>query len=299
MVDDDITVGKIDEAAKFCVILFMVMFYCASTFAVLCCAQMLIFTRSGWNISKVLHCMITVCLILRSSDLTINFIVSGYEIIIRPPAHQSAWWFVSASLPVYMFFTTYVLVCLFWIYLYKDAYAYTTSIMRQIKIVYLCINIVVYGFWVSIVVGLFEAQPEYHFRIHAVETGFAASISFIAGTLFLVYGSKLYTRLKSLPAKSDPKKRLSKRYKTGKGPSTKKRTIRRVGHLTVICTLVFLIRGCLILFSFFLFRTAFQMLVDNIMWYTMIEFVPSMSILILMYDVRYLSAEDFDDSANP
>jgi len=211
------------------------------------------------------------CLVSRLSDLILYYAFIDFEQLLRSTTTQSALLMVSGSIPVYLFFTTYILVCLFWIYLYYNSYMPAQYLVNEIRQIYGVINFIVYTFWAIIVILMLFEPHNVHYTIHAVETVFATIISFLAGILFLVYGVKLRAKLYMARVLSPNRMQLAK----------------KVGYTTALCTFVFLLRGCMITLSFFVIsKIPLAVYVNNVLWRVVIELIPSTLILFLIQNAE-------------
>jgi len=250
----------VDDIGTVALYLFMSAFYGLFVWSLFVCIRVWIVSKKGWTIVKVLHCLLPLCLAMRAADLTVNCVLSGNDIMTRPPERQSPWWMLSAALPVYLFFTTYILVCLLWVYLYCNNYRTAQFLMNQIKWIYLAINVFVYSVF-SILMGLmFNDKQGTNLRsYHIVEACFATVISFCSGVVFLIFGLLLYSRLRMLQSLTEQRKRIAA----------------KVGYTTALCTFVFILRSVMITVSFFLFLSPTKMLINNLVWYSTIELIPS------------------------
>jgi len=252
-------------ASEIILFIFLILYYTATilTFFI----SVLHLAKKKRNISKVLMSTLPLCFLARSIDLTVTYLVTGYDRLLDDAIYQSPWLFISASLPVYMFFSNYVSVCLYWILLlHKNVYLPVGVNKNKIKLWTLIIYGILYGFWLGIVIAFFATPESQHLTIHTVETIYAALLSFIAGVVFVIIGPRLYSKLTA--------------------HSSNLYSAVRVSYTTVVCTFVFLFRGCFILISFYLFTTKVESLVGNIIWFLVAELIPSSIIIAVIYSEK-------------
>jgi len=254
----------LEVVGEYSLYVFLVSFCCASFISIACAMRLFLITKPGWTITKIVHCLIPICLLARTNDLTVNFLERDYKMFFRPAEHQGVWDMFFASLPVYMFFTTYILVCLSWYYVFQKSFSRSPLHLSHIMKFYLAINVFVYTFYVTFVVLM--SFHKLRKTTHIVETTFACTISILAGLGFALFGSKLYFRMRHLTVEQINKLTLK----------------RKIGYIAIMCTFVFFLRACMIMISFFFFSKPYMLLINNIVWYIVIELVPSMAVLVLM-----------------
>jgi len=221
-----------------------------------------------WNVTKVVLFLLPVCLLARCLDLLRNYMVSREELIGRPVTQQTPLDMLSGGLPVYLFFTTYIQVCLLWFYLHKihkKDHRLSMSPLKNFKLVSLVLNLLVYMCWAGFMVAFFLTGLPI---IHEAETLFSTAVSVAAGLASFYFGKQLHSQMTNSLAAD---RRLM--------------MIRKISYTTLICTFVFLIRAILIVFSFYYCRGAqqFDIILLNIIWWIIIEIAPTMMIILVMH----------------
>jgi len=255
----------IEDVAKYCVYVLLVVFCWVSLLSVLCAMRIFLISKSGWTITKLVHCLIPLCLLARVNDYAVSISRAHYEMIIMPIQVQDWVEMLSGSLPVYMFFTTYILVCLSWFYVFKKSLSSSPDLFKQIMKLYLAINAFVYTIYITFVM-LMVYLPHYRFEAHLVETFYSATISVMTGAAFAFYGRQLYSRVHAGTAIN----------------GTKLMVANKVVYTAVICTAVFFLRAAMIVSNFLFLRKPLFMLLQTLLWSVFIELLPCMAILVLL-----------------
>ncbi|XP_027351518.1 tobamovirus multiplication protein 1-like isoform X2 [Abrus precatorius] len=167
----------------------------------------------GWTTQKIFHLM--------------NFIVSGVRAVVFGfhsqvfLLHPKVLILVLLDLPGLVFFSTYILLVLFWAEIYHQARSLPTE---RLRILYVSINGAVYFIQVCIWIYLWI---DYNNVVELMGNIFTAAVSFMAALGFLIYGGRLFTMLRRFPIES-------------KG---RRKKLHEVGFVTAICFTCFLIRG--------------------------------------------------------
>ncbi|KAK6133378.1 hypothetical protein DH2020_032888 [Rehmannia glutinosa] len=209
----------------------------------------------GWTTQKVFHLM--------------NFIVNGVRAVVFGfhkqvfLLHTKALTLVLLDLPGLLFFSTYVLLVLFWAEIYHQARSLPTD---KLRIFYVSINGVIYFIQICIWVYLGindNSVAEFIGKI------FIAVVSFIAALGFLLYGGRLFFMLRRFPIES-------------KG---RRKKLHEVGSVTAICFTCFLIRCFVVVLSAFDLDASLDVLdhpVLNLIYYTLVEILPSVLVLYIL-----------------
>jgi len=205
--------------------------------------------------------MLPICVLARCGDLLRNFKYDRNEMAGRPVWSQSPLDVLISSLPVYLFFTTYMQICLLWYYLPKMKSHGVHSRTKGLVVISVLINLFVYLCWISFIVAFFLTAKKI---VHTIETIFSTVLSVSAGMASLFFGVRLYIRLQN-------------------SLSHEKKTItRKILATTVICTFVFLFRAVLIALTYFFFSAQIQIVIFNLIWWALIEIIPVLAITIVM-----------------
>ncbi|KAL9265063.1 Tobamovirus multiplication protein 1-like protein [Drosera capensis] len=219
----------------------------------------------GWTTQKVFHLM--------------NFIVNGVRAIVfgchkfifslTPKVLTS----LLLDLPGLLFFTTYTLLVLFWAEIYYQARSLPTDKLRT---VYISVNAGVYFIQLCIWIYLWA---DYNDAVVCFGQVFIAVVSFIAALGFLLYGGRqvlpfslfreLFFMLRRFPIES-------------KG---RRKKLREVGSVTVICFTCFLIRCLMVAISAFDSDASLRVLdhpILDLIYYTLVEIIPSALVLFIL-----------------
>eukprot|EP00026_Physarum_polycephalum_P010835 Phypoly_transcript_11016.p1 GENE.Phypoly_transcript_11016~~Phypoly_transcript_11016.p1 ORF type:complete len:302 (-),score=14.46 Phypoly_transcript_11016:40-945(-) len=211
----------------------------------------------------------------RMSDFVVNVVrARQHKVAFYNPEHQNSQEMFSASLPLYLFFTTYILVCLSWFYFCQQNLPNSTFLLRRILRLYLYINIFVYTCYIIFII--FLSQEKYRNTTHTVETVFASSISFCAGLSFAYFGRRLYLRMRRV---------------------SKLNVSKKIGGIALMCTTLFFVRSCMTIMSYYLWKKPVPILIHNIIWFTLIELGPSIAILLLIGGTTSQYGRKNDESA--
>ncbi|KAK4742349.1 hypothetical protein SAY87_000350 [Trapa incisa] len=223
----------------------------------------------GWTTQKVFHLMNFVVNGLRA--ITFGFYRSVFHI--RPKALGM----VLLEMPALLFFSTYTLLVLFWAEIYQQARSLPTSKLRP---TYYVVNGAVYFIQVCIWIFIRLTRNEAAFSISRL---FFSVVSFCAALGFVIYGGRLFVMLRRFPIES--RGRQNKLYE--------------VGCVTGICCACFLIRCLVVSISAFDENAdvdALEHPLLNLIYYTLVEVVPSALVLFIL---RKLPPKRVSDRYNP
>ena len=97
-----------------------------------------------------------------------------YEVLPK----QKLYSIIIGGLPGYIFFSTYVILAIFWYLLYFRAHEQSPSILKGVRRFYFGINIIVYGIWFILIMLMYATDATT--AIHKIEAGYAGTL----GTLW-------------------------------------------------------------------------------------------------------------------
>ncbi|XP_014516099.1 tobamovirus multiplication protein 1-like [Vigna radiata var. radiata] len=227
----------------------------------------------GWAMQKVFHML--------------NFVVNGSRAVvfglyksdfaIRAKLLEQ----MLMELPGLLFFSTCTLLVLFWAEIYNEGRGEPSQKLRP---AYAIINGFIYLVQIClwIYTWIYTIASKTATGLEAAEF-FLSVISFFALLGFLFYGGRLLFELRRFPIES--RGRLKKLYK--------------VGSATSICCTCFLIRCALLAFSGFSKNTDLDVLnhpILNLVYYLMVEIVPSVLVLFVL---RKLPRRRVSDQYHP
>lgn len=173
---------------------------------------------------------------------------------------------VLMDVPGLLFFTTYTLLVLFWAEIYHQARSLPTGGLRPTFVI---VNALVYVFQGALWVWAGVDTNERH-TLHKVSSLFLAVACCFAAAGFMLYGGRLFAMLRRFPIES-------------KG---RRKKLREVGCVTMVCTTCFCVRAVMVAFS--VFREKSQALdvmdhpVRNVVYYSVCELVPSALVLFIL-----------------
>uniref|UniRef100_A0A0D6R0D3 THH1/TOM1/TOM3 domain-containing protein n=1 Tax=Araucaria cunninghamii TaxID=56994 RepID=A0A0D6R0D3_ARACU len=209
----------------------------------------------GWTTQKVFHFLNVVVNGVRCVVFVFRLSVQN----IKPEIFQH----VLLDMPGLLFFTTYVLLVLFWAEIFYQARAISTDGLRR---TFITINAVIYLFQICIWTYLWWSSS---MVVEIISKIFFAGVSFFAALGFLLYGGRLFLMLRRFPIES-------------KG---RRKKLQEVGYVTTICFMCFLAR-CIMMFL-----CAFDQGADldvmehpilNFIYYLLVEIIPSLLVLFIL-----------------
>ncbi|XP_024988387.1 tobamovirus multiplication protein 3-like [Cynara cardunculus var. scolymus] len=209
----------------------------------------------GWTTQKVFHFL--------------NFLVNGARCIIfvfRRDIQQltpEIARHMLLDLPSLAFFTTYVLLVLFWAEIYYQARTVSTDGLRP---AFFIINGVVYAIQVALWLIIWWKPIQILVIVSKV---FFAGVSLFAALGFLLYGGRLFLMLQRFPVES-------------KG---RRKKLQEVGYVTAICFACFLARCIMMCFNAFNEAANLDVLehpVLNFIYYLLVEILPSALVLFIL-----------------
>ncbi|XP_008804139.2 tobamovirus multiplication protein 3-like [Phoenix dactylifera] len=209
----------------------------------------------GWTTQKAFHFL--------------NFLVNGVRSVVfifrrsvqqlNPEIIQH----ILLDLPGLAFFTTYVLLVLFWAEIYYQARAVSTDGLRP---AFYTINAVVYVVQIALWLLIWwdPIQP-----LIILSKIFFAGVSFFAALGFLLYGGRLFLMLQRFPVES-------------KG---RRKKLQEVGYVTTICFSCFMVRCIMMSFNAFDKAADLDVLnhpILNFLYYLLVEILPSSLVLFIL-----------------
>ncbi|XP_058098059.1 tobamovirus multiplication protein 3 [Magnolia sinica] len=209
----------------------------------------------GWTTQKVFHFLNFVVNAVRS----VVFVFRQNVQRAKPEIIQH----ILLDLPGLAFFTTYVLLVLFWAEIYYQARASCTDGLRP---TFFTINAVVYIIQIAMWLILWWKPIQV---ILIVSKMFFAGVSLFAAFGFLLYGGRLFLMLQRFPVES-------------KG---RRKKLQEVGYVTTICFSCFLARCVMMSFNAFDKAADLDVLnhpVLNFLFYLLVEILPSALVLFIL-----------------
>jgi len=192
-------------------------------------------SRPGWSVSKVVHCLVPVTAIPTCADLFYYYQGGDSRLyFLESWSKQSPMLTLLDASPGYIFISTFILLCLFWFKVYTSAFLKKNVIQSTMLRMYLAINGVLYAFWITFMIIIFTSA-KHRAAVHTVEAVFTISVTALMGIVFLICGLKLYLQLRQLPTRSQETLDIA----------------RKVGLLTVVFSVVFILRAPIIYVGFF------------------------------------------------
>jgi len=226
---------------------------------------------NGWSLTKAVNLLLPWGLLSRCIDMIINY---GGDYLYRDMIQQTPLSMVLVSVPSYLFFSTFLILSLFWILLYYRSYGEDTMFVRKFHLVYLCINLCIYG--VAGVLAVMSFIYPAALVIRWIESAWGSIVSLSVSLAFWVYGARVYASLSRLSIVSDDRLRYS----------------RKIGGLTILCTAVFAFRGLFIFLFIFVIHTPKATLILRVVFLVLLELIPVVIILVVM---GQKSKHKFDD----
>jgi hypothetical protein len=209
----------------------------------------------GWTTQKVFFLL--------------NFLVSAVRSVIfalRPDVQKikpAVLQHVLLDLPGLAFFTTYVLLVLFWAEIYYQARAMSTD---GLKPTFYIINAVVYSVQIALwsLLWWMPIQP-----MLVLCKLFLSGVSLLAAFGFVLYGGRLFMMLQQYPKESQGRARKMK----------------EVISVAIICSTCFLVKCIMMCFSAFYESADLDVMnhpILNFSYYLLVELLPSALVLIIL-----------------
>mmetsp|Transcript_31677 Transcript_31677/g.79454 ORF Transcript_31677/g.79454 Transcript_31677/m.79454 type:complete len:323 (-) Transcript_31677:27-995(-) len=219
--------------------------------------------RTQWTLATVILILLPWPLLGRDIDMAYHH---GPYYLTGSTSSQDPVAIILGGLPNYMFFTCYSLLVFFWVVLFHNSRDATRNVVAVIRWGCLALNLVVYTIWLTLIILLFTVQQ--HRRIiHDVESVFAASLNFVAATLFCIYGGLLFSRLKRLPVVISNKRM---------------HIASKIGWLAIFCTVILMFRGAFILLDNYLFTAPIVNIVSKVLYQLFCELFPTIFIITIL-----------------
>eukprot|EP00899_Mesostigma_viride_P012187 jgi/Mesvir1/2096/Mv16628-RA.1 len=208
----------------------------------------------GWTTQKVFHLLN----FLFNSARAVIFSLEVQVLQLRPKVLQD----ILLDFPGLLFFTTYTLLVLFWAEIYQQVQNRPTDRMRP---AFMLCNLGVYVVQSGIWVAIWLAPPSAYGTIDMIAKLFFAAVCIAGALSFVVYGGRVCQMLRHFPIES-------------KG---RRKKLREVGLVTIICTTCFTVRAIMVAYSPFNSRAALDVLSHpflNAFYYTY-PFLPALGCL--------------------
>jgi len=184
---------------------------------------------------------------------------------------DTPWPIIFGGLPNFIYFSTYILLVLFWLFLLYRSQKQTTKFISTLKTFYVITNVVVYVIWLSLMACIlfnyyyYQREERFQFlsKIHTIEVFFSGSLYLVTCTSFCIFGLRLYYNLTQSPL------------------VITSRVASKIGVISVICTISFGVRGSLLFVAYFLLKTEMENLIITFVLLTC-EVAPIIVILVLL-----------------
>eukprot|EP01025_Chloroclados_australasicus_P007990 TRINITY_DN1272_c0_g2_i1.p2 TRINITY_DN1272_c0_g2~~TRINITY_DN1272_c0_g2_i1.p2 ORF type:complete len:300 (-),score=16.63 TRINITY_DN1272_c0_g2_i1:689-1588(-) len=218
----------------------------------------------GWTTQKIFHLLNALVCIMRCATFALYSKLGDLE---QDPQLMVRF-FLRAfifDVPGLLFFTTYTLLVLFWAEIYHQARSKPTSALRP---AFTIVNVLVYIVQIGLLLigGIFQIEV-----INKFNSIWMVVIFAMASVGFLVYGGRLFLMLSRFPLES----------------RGRKRKVREVGAVTLICTISFMARAVVLCVSVFgndgrLSLDVVSHPLMNFLYYVLFEIVPTVSVLYIL-----------------
>jgi len=220
--------------------------------------------NSNWSITKIVCCLIPLIFGVRAVDLSFHLEhIADYYFVI-PVGEQTPITMILDSLPGYFFISTYILLGLFWFSLYSKSFQTSMAIVKYTQIVYGIVNLILYTVWCALYVLLWF--PQWTLSVHKAEAIYTTVISLLVAFIFSIGGTKFHSMVRKHAVVFPERWRIA----------------RKVAILTVICTIVFVIRASIIVSSIYYFKDQLPSFIIRICYLTFLEIIPSVSIMAIL-----------------
>jgi len=212
--------------------------------------------------------MIPVGLLFRAlwfAILLITYYESGDLLLIASIERQTPLSIIIGSLPGYWCVSDYLLICLFWAYL-SHSYSPTARRISKIRAIYILINVLIYGTWI-VLMGLIT-YCSCTIEAHRAEVIFAIFLNVIMAITFALLGPETYRRMKT--------------YLAWQSSIKMKLLLQKVGFLSVICGIAFIVRAVMFTLLYYLWQDEVSAFAANCVYLMASECLPEMVILVVI-----------------
>jgi len=220
------------------------------------------YTKPGFSFNvKIILAMIPLATTVRGFSL-----VWGDHVLGQPWYSHSNYDIIVGGLPGYLFLSCYLLLALFWVVLLHEAHDRSPTFLTTVKRSYVFLNLIIYIIWLAFVIAIISTpSPDIKLAWHTAEAIYASSLYFLSSSLFCLVGFKLYRHLNRLPTSSQVRKKLA----------------RRIGILTIFCTIIFGIRAIEIPIALKLTDETDTLILSSV-FLVLCELVPSAAMMVML-----------------
>lgn len=224
-------------------------------------------TAVGPVILLIVKCLLPWPALLRTVEILVNSVSFAGDYLVRPWTSETFFVVFSTSAPNYLLMANYLLLVMFWAWLYSYSRNSFPAFLSGLLSLWGLLVAVEFLIWIILLMFM-AAMPNHISTIHKVEELYAAGLSILIALLFAVWGFRLSGKLGSMPASPRTSVILTK-----------------VFALTVLCTVLFIVRSVLIVlcswvFSYDSHSTA--LFVSLLIWIIGCEFLPTLIVTILL-----------------
>jgi len=151
------------------------------------------------------------------------------------------------------------------IVLLHEAHNQPTSFLSKVKKSYMVFNAVMYIIWATLIIAIMSTTGTTRLYLHIAEAIYSSALYLIGSSVFCVVGTKLYLYLRRFSVKSQLSKNMS----------------RKIGILAVFCTIIFAIRGILIIISIITVEEI-STFVISVVYYAVCELMPNTAMMVML-----------------
>jgi hypothetical protein len=252
----------IDLTCPVGVILFWIFIFCNALLFIVCVAFFVhsFFFELEWRITKVIKLLLPIIPLMAFLNMSLmgpDYYFAGGSYGLDQHISQ----IISGGLRGYVFLSIYSLLVIFWIIVYSMAHRRSSDLIVLVKRVAVVLNLVMYTIWIILIILILR----YNETAHIVEACYAATLDFLAFLAFVVVGFRLHFQLRSTAVVSESSMRIA----------------RKVGVLTVICSIDFLLRSIFLFLLIFVIDSNLGKLITTFLYNLICETLPTILILII------------------
>jgi hypothetical protein len=218
------------------------------------------------TIVKIIYALLPWAMLARMIEFITNITSGAENFLVAGIMTQTKAQIFFGSLPGYIFFSSYILLVLFWIILYYRSRDQDVQFLNKLSKIYLLLNLVVYSIYFALLAMLFTLPTNDVAKIvHPIEACYAGGLSIAAAIGFVIYGRRVYARLNYMVVAS----------------KTRQQMCRKIGYLTIVCSIVFSLRSIIIFLSIFVLRPDMVVLnlLSKLVFHLVCELGPTLTII--------------------
>jgi THH1/TOM1/TOM3 domain len=259
---------QLNEASQILLVIMTGLF--AGAFVLLLALMLYVLYKRSWSIAVAVICLTPWPILARLIVMALN-VDNAPQYLEGSLTNQTGVEIILGGAPNYLFFSSYLLLFLFWAVLYHRAHESKPRFLAYMKAAYIAVNAAVYSVWI-VLVALLLTLDERTVKdiVHPIEAVYSASLNVFAGIGFLIYGTRLYLTMKRRRVAIASRSRLE--------------VSQKILRLTVVLSVIFVLRSALILVQDFVLLSALQSLCIQTFYTLFCELAPAVIITVVLFN---------------